>query len=87
MYRPKDWDVDKILMSTPHFVNPDSTPAQPSNDKTMIEAGADAMLKALIEQPRNNGANVLRVDELDDGSTFMHNPHRKGWLVFIPEEK
>ncbi len=51
-----------------------------------FEAGADAMLEGLINQPSNRGANVLHVDIEADGSTIRHNPHRKGYLVFIPEE-
>lgn len=53
----------------------------------VYEQGADAMLEGLIKQPSNRGANVLYVDELADSSTIIHEPHRKGYLVFIPEEE
>ena len=51
-----------------------------------VEAGADAIFKELINQPSNSGANVLYVDELAECSTIRHDPRRKGYLVFIPEE-
>ena len=52
-----------------------------------FEAGADAMLEGLLAQPSNRGANVLYVDIEAASSTIWHNPHRKGWLVFIPDEQ
>jgi len=51
-----------------------------------FEDGADAMLQGLIHQDNGLGANVLHVGLDAEGSVIQHNPRRKGYIVFIPEE-
>ena len=95
MYRPEGWEKLKKDIADESWMLPPQTEFPiviPSGlefqlmKSNLIEVGADAMLEGLINQPSNKGANVLYVDELADGSTMLHKPHRKGWLVFIPEE-
>ena len=78
-WRPEDWDRIKEDISNQADLE------WTGNLDSVIEAIADAMLEALKTQPSNRGANVLYVDELADSSTILHNPRRKGELVFIPE--
>ncbi len=79
MYRPEGWlDILRKIFKERGL---DAT-----GKGHYVEAGADAYEEGLIKQPSNRGANVLYVDFDADSSTILHQPHRKGYLVFIPEE-
>lgn len=67
MWRPNDWK-NPWIKTIPH-----------SAGHSAFEAGADAILKALMELgvPADGLAPTLSINV---------SPEQKGWLVFIPEE-
>ncbi len=73
MWRPENWDGQKIITD---YLEKHEVFSKDSAILAGVEAGADAILGSLLED-----------------ATPMGVPHtayeneRKGWLVFIPEDK
>ena len=49
MWRPPNWDVEKIKAKLPIFSDKDGKALYSSYDTALVEAGADAMLTAVLE--------------------------------------
>ena len=78
MWRPDDWD--SIVLETIDKMKAQGTPDL--TRRALIEAGADAILTALLKKG-------MRTDAFRTHSCniSMTNPKKRGWYVFIEKVK
>lgn len=82
-WRPEGWDIEKIKGGVSIFCNAEGKPSHPNYDTDLIEAGANAMLKAVRDRGCPNlvefFVNEMGIKPIETIGT--------GKFVFIPDDR
>ena len=78
-WRSKDWDAESIVIGVYQELTTETTEEK---ERKLVEAGADAMLKALREE---HPCYINEDDIANIGFPLLGNV--RGFFVFIPDEK